>query len=199
MNKSESIKELAAALAKAQGEIRGAAKDAQNPHFKNNYATLDSVWEAIRSPLSRHGLSVVQLLSSSEGDVKVETILMHSSGEFISEVLAVPATKQDAQGFGSAITYGRRYGLQAVAGVAPTDDDGNAATASAPVARTLTGDELASAHIKLEEAANKGVSALHAAWGALPAEAKVALKDVKEKLKHKAADVDAARETSRAA
>lgn len=199
MNKSESIKELAAALAKAQGEIRGAAKDAQNPHFKNNYATLDSVWEAIRGPLSKNGLSVVQLLSSSEGDVKVETILMHSSGEFVSEVLAIPATKQDAQGFGSAITYGRRYGLQAVAGVAPSDDDGNAAAASAPVARSLTGDELASVHVKLEEAANKGVSALHAAWAALPSEAKVALQATKEKLKHKAADVDAARETSRAA
>ena len=200
MNKSESIKELAAALAKAQGDIRGAMKDASNPHFRNSYATLASVWDAIRAPLSRNGLAVVQLVSSSENEIRVETILMHSSGEFISEVLPVPASKHDAQGYGSAITYGRRYGLQAIAGVAPEDDDGNAAAASAPQRaapeRSLSAEELAAVSLKLEEAAKGGTASLHTAWTAIPNTAKVALKDLKEKLKHRAADADAAKEAA---
>ena len=132
MNKSDSIKDLAGALAKAQAEITGAAKDGNNPHFRSSYATLSSVWDAVREPLTKNGLSVCQLVTSSESDVKVETILLHSSGEWLSETLAIPASKADAQGFGSALTYARRYGLSAIAGVAPADDDGNAATASAP-------------------------------------------------------------------
>lgn len=191
MQRSESIKELAAALAKAQGTIRAALKDATNPHFRNSYATLASVWEAVRDPLSRNGLAVVQLVSSGESDVKVETMLMHQSGEFISETLSVPVAKADAQGFGSAITYGRRYTLQAITGVAPDDDDGNAAAAAAPRERGLTVEELASVTVKLEAAAKQGTKALQEAWGAIPSSAKVALKDLKEKLKHTAADCDA--------
>lgn len=196
MNRSESIKELAGALAKAQGSIRAALKDATNPHFRNSYATLASVWEAIRDPLSRNGLSVVQLVSSQENDVKVETILMHQSGEFIGEVLSVPVTKADAQGFGSAITYGRRYTLQAITGVAPDDDDGNAAAVAAPKARSMTAEELTSVSVKLEEAAKKGTAELAKAWTAIPNDAKVALKGLKEKLKHTAADFDATKEAA---
>lgn len=194
MQRSESIKELASALAKAQGLIRAALKDATNPHFRNSYATLASVWEAVRDPLSRNGLAVVQLVSSGESDVKVETMLMHQSGEFISETLSVPVTKADAQGFGSAITYGRRYTLQAITGVAPDDDDGNAAATAAPArtARTLTVEELASVTVKLEDAAKRGTKALAEAWAVIPTDAKVTLKDLKEKLKHTAADFDAA-------
>lgn len=195
MQRSESIKELASALAKAQGQIRAALKDATNPHFRNSYATLASVWEAVRDPLSRNGLAVVQLVSSGDSDVKVETMLMHQSGEFISETLSVPVAKADAQGFGSAITYGRRYTLQAITGVAPDDDDGNAAAAAAPQQRgerAPTAEELASVTVKLEGAAQRGTKALQEAWGGIPAAAKVALKDLKERLKHTAADFDAA-------
>ncbi len=134
MNKSESIKELAAALAKAQGQIHGAKKDTDNPFFKSKYADLASVWDACRQPLSDNGLCVTQMARSIEGGVEVETMLMHASGEFVSESLAIPVAKQDAQGFGSALTYCRRYGLSAIVGIAPEDDDddGNAAAQSKP-------------------------------------------------------------------
>jgi hypothetical protein len=126
-----SIADLAAALCKAQAQMEGAKKDANNPHFKSKYADLASVWDAIRAPLTSNGLSVVQLLRSISGGVEVETILMHASGQQISDVFAVPATKNDAQGYGSAATYARRYALMAMVGVAPEDDDGNAAVGSA--------------------------------------------------------------------
>jgi len=127
-----SLKNLAAALCKAQAEMEGAKKDAKNPHFNSKYADLASVWDAIREPLTKNGLSVVQLPRSIPGGVEVETILLHVSGESLSSVLAVPATKSDAQGFGSALTYARRYSLMAMVGVAPEDDDGNAASRGAP-------------------------------------------------------------------
>lgn len=123
-----SLKNLAAALAKAQSEMEGAKKDVTNPHFKSKYADLASVWDAIRGPLTKNGLSVVQLLRSIQGGVEVETILLHSSGERIGDVFAVPASKADAQGYGSAATYARRYSLMALVGVAPEEDDGNAAS-----------------------------------------------------------------------
>jgi len=123
MNKSESIAALAAALSKAQGEMGSAKKDAMNPHFRSKYADLASVWEAARAPLSKHGLSVVQTNEDSERGVCVETTLMHSSGEWISGRLTLPVSKGDAQGFGSAMTYARRYGLAAILSIAADDDD----------------------------------------------------------------------------
>lgn len=123
-----SLKNLAAALCKAQAEMEGAKKDVTNPHFNRKYADLASVWSAIREPLTKNGLSVVQLLRSIQGGVEVETILLHTSGEQIGDVFSVPASKADAQGFGSAATYARRYSLMAMVGVAPEDDDGNAAS-----------------------------------------------------------------------
>lgn len=128
MNKSEQINELATALAKAQSEITFAAKETANGHFKTKYADLAAVWEAIRAPLTRHGLSVTQFPSYDDQLVSVETIMMHSSGQWISSVASSPAVKLDPQGVGSAITYLRRYSLAAVAGVAQDDDDGNAAS-----------------------------------------------------------------------
>ena len=134
MNKSESIAALAAALAKAQGTMKGAVKDSANPFFKSKYADLASVVEAIRAAFSANGLSYIQTVQSSELDeVRVETMILHSSGEWIScGVLALPVSKNDAQGYGSALTYARRYSLSAAVGVAPEDDDGNAAVAAKP-------------------------------------------------------------------
>lgn len=130
MNKSESVKELAAALAKAQGEMRGAVKDSANPFFKSTYADLSSVVDAIRSAFASNGLSYIQSVEPSDKDeVRVETTLLHASGEWIAcGVLALPVSKHDAQGFGSALTYARRYSLSAAVGIAPEDDDGNAAS-----------------------------------------------------------------------
>lgn len=139
-DRSPSLGKLGEALAKAQGQMRGASKDRANPYYSSTYADLASVWEAIRKPLSDNGLSVVQRTSCDKGGVTVETLLLHASGEFISDscwVPVVPQTKKDgtelrinAQSYGSAITYARRYSLSAVVGVAAEDDDGNAASAA---------------------------------------------------------------------
>lgn len=132
---SDSIKELATAMAKAQGQIKGALKDSANPFFKSKYADLSSVVEAIREPLASHGLSYVQIAHERENAAAFETQIMHSSGEWIScGIMSVPVNKADAQGFGSSATYCRRYSLSAAFGVAPEDDDGNAAAKAAPKA-----------------------------------------------------------------
>jgi len=128
MNKSDTIVELAKAMSLAQGEMGGAHKGANNPFFKSKYADLGAVIEAVKEPFAKHGLSYVQFPIEDNGRVGVETILMHSSGEWMSNKFTVQLTKQDAQGAGSAITYCRRYGLQAVAGIPSEDDDGNAAS-----------------------------------------------------------------------
>lgn len=134
MKKSESIKELATALSKAQGAMKGAVKDAANPFFKSKYADLASVWDACRSALEKNGLSVAQGLATSEqGKVRVTTLLMHTSGEWLESECEATPVKQDPQGFGSASTYLRRYGLQAMVGIAPEDDDGEAATGRRPM------------------------------------------------------------------
>jgi hypothetical protein len=128
MDKSESIASLSAALAKAQGQIEGAKKDSNNSHFKAQYADLASVWDACRKALSANGLAVVQIPGRSGEDVTVTTTLTHSSGEWISGIVYARPMKADAQGIGSVITYLRRYSLAAMVGVAPEDDDGNAAS-----------------------------------------------------------------------
>lgn len=133
MDKSENIDGLAAALAKAQAQIEGAAKDKANPFFKSKYADLSSVVAAIQKPLAAVGLSYTQIIHDAENAAKVETVIMHSSGQWIScGVISVPVSKADAQGLGSAMTYARRYSLSAAFGVAPEDDDGNAAAAAKP-------------------------------------------------------------------
>jgi hypothetical protein len=120
---------LFAAMAKAFPEIEGATKDSNNPHFKSKYADLGAVVDAIKPALVKHQLWFRQAFHDAQGGVAVETLICHASGEEVScGVLFVPASKQDAQGYGSAITYARRYSLQTAFGVAPEDDDGNAAS-----------------------------------------------------------------------
>lgn len=128
MRTSNDIGELAAALAKAQGEIEGAHKDSANPFFKSKYADLASVWEACRVPLSKNGLAIVQLPRADGNAVTMETRLVHSSGQWIEGELTAVAKDEGPQSIGSTVTYLRRYMLQSVTGVAPEDDDGNAAT-----------------------------------------------------------------------
>lgn len=129
---SENINELAAALAKAQGQIEGAKKDSANPFFKSTYADLASVWDACRKQLSDNGLSIIQCPEEAENGIAIETMLLHSSGQWKSGRYVIPVAKNDAQAMGSAITYGRRYALAAMVGIAPEDDDGNAATKAKP-------------------------------------------------------------------
>ena len=133
MKHSESIALLAGALAKAQLQIEPASKNATNPHFRSHYADLASIWDACRGPLNTNGLSIVQFPCDGEvGRTGLCTMLLHSSGEFISEVVTTRSQKDDPQGLGSALTYLRRYALAAVVGVTATeDDDGNAASTPA--------------------------------------------------------------------
>ena len=129
---SAEIGELAKALAAAQGEMTAASKDANNPYFDSRYATLASVWDAIRGPLSRNGLSVSQVLETPDAGpgVIVRTMLLHSSGQWICSRYVMPIPdKLTPQAVGSAITYARRYALSAIVGIAPDDDDdGNGAS-----------------------------------------------------------------------
>lgn len=132
------IGELAGALAKAQGEIKGAAKDAENPFFSSRYSDLASVWDACRGPLSVNELSVTQATDFEDGQIVLITTLAHSSGQWTRGRLPIRPMKQvkgkgwedsqDPQSIGSAITYARRYALAAIAGVSPADDDGEAAS-----------------------------------------------------------------------
>ena len=133
MKHSESIALLAGALAKAQLQIEPASKNATNPHFRSHYADLASIWDACRGPLNTNGLSIVQFPCDGEvGRTGLCTMLLHSSGEYISEVVTTRSQKDDPQGLGSALTYLRRYALAAVVGVTATeDDDGNAASTPA--------------------------------------------------------------------
>lgn len=124
---SQTIADLATALAKAQGEIENAVKDGKNPHFKgSSYATLASIWNAIRAPLSKHGIAVMQCPSTDEnGSVLMTTRLVHSSGDWMQSHMACKPAAGTAQALGSVITYLRRYALAAMVGIAPEDDDGN--------------------------------------------------------------------------
>ena len=126
---SDSINELAAALAKAQGEMENAKKDVTNAFFKSKYADLASVIDAAKQPLAKNGLSVVQYtITNDAGDVVLFTQLNHSSGQWISGTYPIKPVKNDPQGMGSAITYARRYTFSAIVGIASEDDDGNAAS-----------------------------------------------------------------------
>ena len=125
---SDQINELAAALAKAQGQMKSAAKDSVNPFFKSKYADLASVWDCCRIPLAQNGLAVAQTSTCDEGgQLLLVTTLIHASGQWVSGVLPISPVKNDPQGIGSAITYMRRYALQMIAGIAAEDDDGEAA------------------------------------------------------------------------
>ena len=124
---------LASAMAKAFAAIEGATKSANNPHFKSKYADLTSVIEAIKPALVANGLFFTQSPRPNDKGVEIETILHHASGEVFSlGSLFVPADKNNAQAFGSALTYARRYALVTAFGVPVEDDDGNAAAAAPP-------------------------------------------------------------------
>jgi hypothetical protein len=139
---------LHASMALAFAEIEAATKSATNPHFRSKYADLGAVIEAVKPALIAHGLFFTQHPTPSEDGVIVETVLHHASGESLSlGSLYVPANKRDAQGFGSAMTYARRYALQTAFGVPTEDDDGNAAVSTA---RPSTGETPPNKRVKLE-------------------------------------------------
>lgn len=123
---------IATALAKAQQAMGKALKQSNNPHFRSKYADLGNVMDACLPALNAHGIAVIQPVVMTEHGNAVRTTLIHESGESLSCDVPLLLGKNDMQGLGSAITYARRYGLMAMAGIAPEDDDGNAAVASGP-------------------------------------------------------------------
>lgn len=134
MKTSESIKQLSAALLKAQRSITFASKDAVNPAFRGSkYADLPAVIDAIKPALNDAGIVFLQTFSPSEaGFIAVTTRLIHETGEWVEDTATVPLPKSDPQGYGSAATYARRYSLAAITGLYQDDDDGNAASNTKP-------------------------------------------------------------------
>lgn len=130
MKTSETIDLLAKAMAEAQNKIKPAAKDGLNPHFKSKYTSIASVWESLRDPMTSNGLTVWQDVTTNERGVSVETRIVHSSGQWVEfGPLTMPVSKQDAQGFGSVISYSKRYALCAAIGIVSSDEDDDANSA----------------------------------------------------------------------
>lgn len=129
MERSEGIAELAKALSKFQGAVRSVPKTSLNPFYKSKYADLDAIWEMCRKPLSDNMLCLIQTPLEVEGKLYLETMLLHSTGEWLKAQLPINAQKSDPQSVGSAITYARRYAMSAMLGISTDeDDDANAAT-----------------------------------------------------------------------
>lgn len=131
---SENINELVEALAKAQAEIKGAVKDmtaGKDVKFTYKYADLASVWDACRKPLTINDLAIAQITEIEDGKLYLDTMLMHKSGQWLKGRLPVEPVQRTPQGIGSALTYAKRYGLSSMVGVAPEDDDGEAASRGA--------------------------------------------------------------------
>lgn len=156
------MNKIAAAFVKAQKAFGPALKTSTNPHFRSRYADLSACVEAVIEALNDNGIALMQRLNPCDDGVIVETVFVHESGEMLNcGQLHVPATKQDAQGYGSALTYARRYSLMAACGIAPEDDDGNAAARKpmADISKFITaieessnGDELKTAYTAAYEA-----------------------------------------------
>ena len=133
MEQSEQINELAAAVCEMQKCDLFALKDSTNPFFKSKYADLSSCWQSVRKPLTDNGLAVVQTMDTSDnGHTVIVTTLIHKSGQWMRGRLPIKPVKEDPQGVGSAITYGRRYSLAAIVGLCPEDDDAERSVNHAP-------------------------------------------------------------------
>ena len=183
MKMSESITAIAPALVKAQSLIEGAVKDSNNPAFRSKDADLSSVLAVIRQPMADNDLCVLQSPSRADGGVEVETLILHKSGEWISQNCFIPITKMDAHGTGSGITYGRRYGLMSIFCIGTEDDDGNTAAERGPAPKQIASPapSIVSAQKQLEirmrakEAAQKGIDAFREYYKGLTPETRQVL------------------------
>jgi len=153
------MKQIASALVKAQKAFGPALKTATNPHFKSRYADLAACVEAVISGLNDNGIALIQRNYLDDAGVTVETVFVHESGEMLEcGKLHVPAAKHDPQGYGSALTYARRYSLMAACGIAPEDDDGNAGSKGASkvsestISALMADIEVCKTHDQLKEA-----------------------------------------------
>lgn len=133
MKTSDSIAKIAPALLAAQSAITFAAKDAVNPHFKSKFADLPAVIDAVKEALNKNGIAFLQAPSpSTDGNLHLTTRLLHASGEWIEDEAVCPLPANNPQGYGSALTYLRRYSLSSFVGLYADDDDGNAASVAIP-------------------------------------------------------------------
>jgi len=127
------MKNIATALVKAQKQFQPALKTSTNPHFRSRYADLSACVEAVIDALNANGIYLLQKNYDCADGVMVETVFVHESGEMLEcGIVHFPAVKKDPQGYASALTYARRYSLMASCGIAPEDDDGNAASKPVP-------------------------------------------------------------------
>jgi hypothetical protein len=180
MEKSNEITKLTAALVKFQGQMLKVGKDSINPHFKNRYASLSTIIEATQKPLADCGLAIIQL---PEGENCLRTVLIHESGEYLSESYKMTPSKNDPQGLGSAITYQRRYALGAILNLnIDEDDDGN--QASAKPQKKVDMYKL----VKDLEACTT-MEEMREIWNNVPTDQRTA--DVKEKFASKRAELEA--------
>lgn len=183
MTTSETIDQIATALSKAQGEMTGALKDSANPFFKSKYADLAAVWEACRKPLSGNGLAIIQSPTVSELRVSLDTLVVHTSGQWIRNTLSCAVKDDSPQTIGSATTYLRRYALQSLVGVAAEDDDGETAQGrgngtgahgrvahqtSAPTAPAAVPDGYSNWLADMQAVADEGVDRLREEWKTQP-------------------------------
>lgn len=172
-------KHIAAALVKAQTAFGPALKSSSNPHFRSKYADLSTCVEAVIDALNANGIALIQRTHPCQTGVIVETVFIHESGDFYSAgTLHVPAQKNDAQGYGSALTYARRYSLMAACGIAPEDDDGNAASrkpAPKPLPTADVGSVDRAAQAILEAIAENDSEAVNSIFKSLSDQEKAAI------------------------
>jgi hypothetical protein len=188
VNKSESIKELAKALAYAQAELKNPVFDSNNPHFKSKYASLAAVRDTVIPTLSKHGLTLTQWPLYVDGHAGCRSFLAHSSGEWMEETLLIPIDKQNAHGVGSATTYSRRFSMMAIAGVVgDEDDDGNGAV-DKPAAKKTEPDPAGKEALE----ACGSINSLQAAWMLLTPAQRATLGHVKDAMKERILDADRA-------
>jgi hypothetical protein len=128
MKTSDSIAKIAPALLAAQRAMTAATKGAENPHFHSKYADLATIIDAVKGPLNAAGIAFMQSPQGDATGVMVETMLLHESGEWMADTVYLPVPQQTPQAYGSAITYGKRYGLQSLVGLPSEDDDGEKAS-----------------------------------------------------------------------
>ena len=146
------MQKIATALVKAQKAFGPALKSSTNPHFKSRYADLAACVEAVIAGLNDNGIALIQKCHNCDNGVMVETVLIHESGEILEcGILHVPASKQDPQGYGSALTYSRRYSLMAACGIAPEDDDGNSASRRTEIKSNVNESQVADLIAAMDE------------------------------------------------
>jgi hypothetical protein len=181
-------KTIAAAFVAAQQTFAPALKSSTNQHFRSRYADLANCVAAVVDALNENGIALLQKTHPTDSGVCVETLLIHASGETLSGgLLNVPAAKQDPQGYGSALTYARRYSLMATCGIAPEDDDGNAASRPQQAPKAVAADAELVASSKA--AASGGKAHFGEYWKGLSAQQRDALKPHLPELKALAEEV----------